>query len=170
PRERLVAAGPGREPPRGRARGGGRDRTRAVHEGLGARGRHALLFAVLKERMPRRSPAVTAWLVAALAVAPRSGRAAEAAPPLAWSPGPPPVGFRVVDYGDSERHMPDGSLRPIQASLWYPARQAGAPAMRYRDYVLLTARERTLAAPDARQESDALAAYRAFLGRNGLSA
>jgi dienelactone hydrolase len=96
---------------------------------------------------------------------------AAGAPSLAFDPGPHPVGFRVFNQRDSSRHLADGSLRPVQVSVWYPAadRPLG-PALTYRDYVLVAAREKTLAPLTADGEQKALEGYRAFLGGNGVPA
>jgi predicted dienelactone hydrolase len=91
-------------------------------------------------------------------------------PSLAFDPGPHPVGFRVFNQRDASRHLADGSLRPVQVSVWYPAAAASGPALTYRDYVLVAAREKTLAPLDAESEKQALEGYRAFLGRNGVPA
>lgn len=96
---------------------------------------------------------------------------AASAPPLrlAFSPGPRPVGFAVWNQRDATRRLDDG-LRPIQASVWYPAAEASGPALRYRDYVLVAARERTLEALAPAAAEEALGRYRAFLARNGVAA
>jgi dienelactone hydrolase len=97
-------------------------------------------------------------------------RAADRAP-LTLAPGPHPVGFRVFNQRDSTRHLADGSLRPVQVSVWYPAADGATSArLTYRDYVLVAAREKTLAPLGADGESQALEGYRAFLGRNGVPA
>ena len=90
---------------------------------------------------------------------------------LAFPPGPHAAGFRVLSHRDAARRAPDGSLRPVQVSLWYPAAAGAASSpMQYRDYVLVSTRERTLAALDLATEQEAMARYRAFLAKNGLSA
>jgi dienelactone hydrolase len=59
----------------------------------------------------------------------------------------------------------------VQVSVWYPAADGAAgPALTYRDYVLVAARERTLAPLAADGEKQALEGYRSFLGRNGVPA
>ena len=95
---------------------------------------------------------------------------AAGAPSLAFDPGPHPVGFRVFNQRDATRHLADGALRPVQVSVWYPAATTESPALTYRDYVLVAARERTLAPLDTEGEKQALEGYRAFLGRNGVPA
>ena len=91
--------------------------------------------------------------------------------PLAVDPGPHPVGFRVLNQRDATRRLPDGALRPVQVSLWYPASDGAAGAvLTYRDYVLVAAREKTLAPLTSAGEAQALEGYRAFLGRNGVAA
>jgi dienelactone hydrolase len=120
--------------------------------------------------MPSRRDLLVAGLIASALRAVPGATAADVSPALMLSLGPHAVGFRVVNHRDAERRLADGALRPVQVSLWYPAAAATAtPAMRYRDYVAVAARERTLDALDARQEADSLAAYRAFLRGNGLS-
>ena len=96
--------------------------------------------------------------------------AANAPVRLAIDPGPHPVGFRVFNHRDSTRRLADGSIRPVQVSVWYPATTTASPALTYRDYVLVAARERTLALLGADGEQKALDGYRAFLGRNGVPA
>ena len=90
--------------------------------------------------------------------------------PLALGAGPHPVGFRVFNHRDASRHLADGSLRPVQVSVWYPAATTASPTLTYRDYVLVAARERTLAPLGQEGENQALENYRAFLGRNGVPA
>ncbi len=90
--------------------------------------------------------------------------------PLALSPGPHPVGFRVLNRRDSTRRGQDGALRAVQVGVWYPAvPDPAAPALRYGDYVRVATRERDLAALAPAAEEDALARYRTFLAGNGLS-
>jgi len=96
-------------------------------------------------------------------------RAADA-PPLAVETGPHPVGFRVFNHRDATRRLADGSLRPVQVGVWYPAQGAAGPGLRYRDYVLVAARERTLEPLAADGERTALDRYRAFLAGNGVAA
>jgi dienelactone hydrolase len=88
--------------------------------------------------------------------------------PLAVAPGPRPVGFAVWNVRDAARRMPDGGLRPVQVGVWYPAAALSATPMRYRDYVLVSARERSLEPLTPAAEQEALAAYRGFLERNGV--
>ena len=57
---------------------------------------------------------------ATLALTTVDASAAERAP-LALSPGPHPVGFRVFNHRDATRRMEDGALRPVQIGVWYPA-------------------------------------------------
>ncbi|HET6898488.1 MAG TPA: dienelactone hydrolase family protein [Vicinamibacteria bacterium] len=91
--------------------------------------------------------------------------------PLALDPGPHSVGFRVFNHRDASRRLADGSLRPVQVSVWYPATdRASGPTVTYRDYVLVAARAKTLAPLSADGERQALEGYRAFLGRNGVPA
>jgi len=91
--------------------------------------------------------------------------------PLAFDAGPHPVGFRIFNHRDASRRFGDGSLRPVQVSVWYPARdRAPGPTLTYRDYVLVAAREKTLAPLSTEDERSALEGYRAFLGRNGVPA
>jgi dienelactone hydrolase len=106
----------------------------------------------------------------ALAVVGGAGRAG-GDEPLAFPPGPHPVGFRVFNHRDATRRLEDGALRPVQVAVWYPATAGAAgPELRYRDYVLVAARERTLDALGAEASREALTRYRAFLAQNGLPA
>jgi dienelactone hydrolase len=93
-----------------------------------------------------------------------------AAAPLALAPGPHPVGFRVFNQRDASRRLADGALRPVQVAVWYPAQASTAPALRYRDYVLVAARERLFDPLTAGAAEKALAAYREFLAGNGVPA
>jgi dienelactone hydrolase len=67
-------------------------------------------------------------------------------------PGPHAVGFRAVDLRDYSRtyrsaYTATGEVelrertRPIQTSIWYPARRSTRPGMRFGDYVVLGARQ-----------------------------
>jgi dienelactone hydrolase len=90
---------------------------------------------------------------------------------LALPAGPHPVGFRVVGHRDATRRTADGGPRPVQVSVWFPAaRTSTGPVLRYRDYVVASSRERTLAATSAEDDQAALGRYRAFLAGNGVSA
>jgi dienelactone hydrolase len=99
------------------------------------------------------------------------GSAFAETPPLAVDPGPRPVGFRVLNQRDATRRLADGAIRPVQVSLWYPASDhATGPTLTYRDYVLVAAREKTLAPSTSEGERQGVEGYRAFLGRNGVPA
>lgn len=78
------------------------------------------------------------------------------AAPLA---GPHPVGFETFRLTDAARPL-EGKPRPIQVSLWYPAKAAG-PALVYRDYLALAASERGPATPA--QIAAAIDEHAAFL-------
>ena len=96
--------------------------------------------------------------------------AGEAPPPLTagLAPGPHAVGFRVLQRLDPSRRLAGGGLRPVQISVWYPAAaDARAPALRYRDYVLVASEESTLAPPA--DPAAAVFGYAGFLGRMGLA-
>jgi len=110
-------------------------------------------------------PAVLAAAVAVPGVGGAEGPAI-----LALSPGPLPVGFRVLARRDPGRRLADGSLRPVQVAAWYPAAASPAAPMTYGDYVRVSARERTLTALAPAEEEAAMARYRAFLVSNGLPA
>jgi dienelactone hydrolase len=113
-------------------------------------------------------------ILAAAAVVLSAAGAASAADraPLALSPGPHAVGFRVFNQRDASRRLADGSLRPIQVSVWYPTADGvdGSEPLRYRDYVMVAARERTLQPLAPAASDEALSGYTAFLARNGVSA
>lgn len=51
-------------------------------------------------------------------------------------PGQYAVGFRTVEQHDASRAYGRAAARPIQTSVWYPARAGGKP-MRYDDYLAL---------------------------------
>jgi dienelactone hydrolase len=92
---------------------------------------------------------------------------------LGLPPGPHEVGFRVWNHRDATRRAADGSLRPVQVSVWYPAMRLTrltAPTLRYRDYVRVSTRERTLVPPTPEGENEALGRYRAFLAGTGVPA
>jgi dienelactone hydrolase len=94
-----------------------------------------------------------------------------AAAPALWGglpAGPHPVGFRVIGHRDATRPLADGTPRPLQISLWYPAAAASQPALTYRDLVLVAAAESTLLDPTPAQAETALGRYRGFLSRNGV--
>jgi dienelactone hydrolase len=97
------------------------------------------------------------------------------APPL-WLklvPGPHPVGFTLLNRRDDSRPLPDGTGRPVQVGLWYPASRAPQPRppvpLRYADYVQASASETTLVEPSPEARETALASYRGFLARQGLA-
>ena len=113
---------------------------------------------------------MTFFAVLGLLLVAATGSAADT--PALWgrlTPGPHAVGFRVLRHRDAARTQPDGSRRPVQISLWYPAaRAAGGKGLRYADYVLVSAGETTLADPAPAEATAALAAYRAFLTSHGV--
>lgn len=88
--------------------------------------------------------------IAMLAILVLAAAPAVAAPPV-WgglAPGPHGTGFRVLFESDPARayfpatDSPEGSLvRPIQITLWYPARPGTGSAMRFGDYVEVAAGE-----------------------------
>ena len=97
------------------------------------------------------------------------------APPL-WGrlvPGAHSVGFTVLGRRDETRKRSDGSARPVQVSLWYPASPAPvaktSAAMTYADYVGVSTAESTLADPSPQEREAALTQYRGFLSSQGLS-
>jgi dienelactone hydrolase len=96
--------------------------------------------------------------------------AAAASGRLALPAGRHAVGFALLEHRDRARHLPDGSARPVQVSIWYPARAARTAPLRYRDYVLVSARETSLAPLSPAAEEGALARYRGFLSSSGLPA
>lgn len=102
---------------------------------------------------PSRLHAVLLALLCALATAPASA----AAPPAEKASAS--VGFRVLERTDTSRvseRFPQG--RPLQIALWYPAASSTAP-LTYRDYLLLSTRERTFAPPEPAAEREALAEF-----------
>ena len=82
-----------------------------------------------------------------------------------------PVGFTVLNRRDELRKDSAGLARPIQISVWYPAADASSGnAMRFSDYYLLTASQRTLIEPDSAAKSAAVRGFSGFLMRAGSSA
>ena len=79
------------------------------------------------------------------------------------------IGFRVTQALDRSRitsAYPEG--RPVQISVWYPARPGGTP-LEFRDYVALSAAEIDGDASPA-AAAKAVEAYRSFLTGAGVSA
>jgi dienelactone hydrolase len=112
---------------------------------------------------------VTVLVTLGLLLVALPGAAADS--PALWgrlTPGPHTVGFRVLRHRDAARTQPDGSRRPVQISLWYPAAGTQGAPLRYGDYVLVSAGETTLAEPTPAEAAAALAAYRRFLASNGV--
>jgi dienelactone hydrolase len=122
-------------------------------------------------------------LIAALVLLAAAGAPASPSPtpppaetPPLWlhlAAGSHPVGFTLLNRRDDTRPQADGSGRPLQIGLWYPASRAPQPKpaepLRYADYVQVSASETSLAEPSPADAEKALAAYRSFLGRQGLT-
>jgi dienelactone hydrolase len=85
--------------------------------------------------------------------------------------GSRPIGFRVLDRVDASRatkERPEG--RPLQISIWYPAKPGAAPsALTFSDYVVLSATETSLGAPSSASAAKTLEGYRGFLARAGVT-
>jgi dienelactone hydrolase len=121
---------------------------------------------------------IVAFVLSAAAGSPASQPASPPpleAPPL-WGqvePGLHPVGFTLLNRRDESRPLPDGTGRPLQIGLWYPASRAPQPRppapLRYVDYVQASASERTLADPSPEASEAALTSYRGFLAGQGLA-
>ena len=81
------------------------------------------------------------------------------------------VGFTVWNPRDMSRPISSGVGRPVQISAWYPATEprSGVP-MRFADYYLLTASQRTLLEPDSAERARAYSGFKAFLVRAGSTA
>ncbi|MGZ3460391.1 MAG: hypothetical protein ACXU86_18035, partial [Archangium sp.] len=114
--------------------------------------------------MHRALPAAYTLLLVvlcALAVSP-----ARAAPPS--DAAGPSVGFRVLERTDTSRvsqRFPKG--RPLQIAVWYPATSA-SPRLTYRDYSLLSTRERSFAPAGDAEVREALARFTSFLASTGV--
>ena len=94
--------------------------------------------------------------------------------PVIWgrlAPGPHPVGFTILNRRDqARRDGATGIARPVQISVWYPAANArSGDAMRFRDYFLLTASQRTLVEPTASEKTAAITGFTKFLTQMGAS-
>ena len=78
------------------------------------------------------------------------------------------IGFRVLERTDTSRvsqRFPKG--RPIQIAFWYPAASAASP-LTYRDYFLLSTRERSFTPADEAVDREALAGFTSFLASAGV--
>src|SRR5689334_1306782 len=87
---------------------------------------------------------------------------------LAGAPASAAVGFRVLERTDTSRvspAFPQG--RPLQLSLWYPA-AAASPPLTYRDYYLLSVRERSFEPVSEAANREALGSFTSFLGAAGV--
>jgi dienelactone hydrolase len=80
------------------------------------------------------------------------------------------VGFTTLNARDSSRTQPDGAGRPIQIALWYPASKNATSRLTYRDYVALTATERTVQAATPAQVDSAVAAFKETVVGQGAAA
>ncbi|MEZ5316731.1 MAG: hypothetical protein R2752_04965 [Vicinamibacterales bacterium] len=110
--------------------------------------------------------AVLALIVAAGCTAPPSPPPVPATPRM-WGdlpPGPWGVGYRLAPLSDASRPMPDGTPRPMQISVWYPADvDPDDPPMPYRDFVALTAGDRLARAPSLDEGAAAVSGWRGQL-------
>lgn len=122
----------------------------------------------MTRRVARAAGAVAALLAS-------TTRGAALGPPIElWGPlqpGTHAIGFRVLNAKDQSRRLPGtNAARPLQISVWYPARDGSPPPMTYGDYVLLGASEKTLVPPSPAESEETFAAYRRFLGGVGAPA
>jgi dienelactone hydrolase len=123
------------------------------------------------DNMPRHVPltSVLTCIAILLAVSPCQSQHV----PQLWGgleKGSYPVGFTVLNRRDESRKDSAGLGRPIQISVWYPAIDArSGDSMRFGDYFLLTASQRTLVEPDSAANAGALHGFSAFLIRAGSS-
>lgn len=84
-------------------------------------------------------------------------------------PGPYEVGFRSSVVFDSSRTLSDGKhARPIQVSQWYPAQPHNGSKLRYRDYFLLSATEKTSEPISEELAKESIASYKKLLHENGV--
>jgi dienelactone hydrolase len=107
--------------------------------------------------------------VVSIAAALVLGRELAPAFPSPVTEAPRAIGFRVVEQVDAARtssRFPKG--RPVQVSFWYPAGGSGRP-ITLKDYVLLAATETSRAPATPAAEQEALARYRAYMGRAKLT-
>jgi len=79
------------------------------------------------------------------------------------------VGFKVFSLFDSTRTInnPKG-YRPVQVSMWYPAKTSDAASMIYKDYFLLSAAETDYKISEALKDSVVIR-YKRLLSQNGIS-
>jgi dienelactone hydrolase len=82
------------------------------------------------------------------------------------------IGFTVLSRRDqTRRYQATGEARGVQISVWYPAANANSgSAMRFRDYYLLTASQRTLTEPNPSDAAAAITGFIRFLTHIGASA
>lgn len=84
-------------------------------------------------------------------------------------PVPYEVGFRSSTQFDTTRVLANGQgPRPVQVSMWYPARPHNEPRLRYRDYFLISASERTSEPLSEGNADEAVQEYYKLLGENGV--
>lgn len=80
------------------------------------------------------------------------------------------VGFKVLSLYDSTRTIDNqNSFRPVQVSVWYPARKiAQSEPMTYKDYFLLSASEVNYIISPEHKDS-AIIKYKNLLAQNGIN-
>lgn len=80
------------------------------------------------------------------------------------------VGFRILSLYDSTRTIDNPeSFRPVQVSVWYPAKKtAQYPRMTYKDYFLLSAEETNYEATKSDKDS-VVENYKKLLAGNGIA-
>ena len=85
-------------------------------------------------------------------------------------PGPYAVGFRSSVMFDSSRILLDGKgARPVQISMWYPARSSSTVSrLMYRDYFLLSVTEKNSKPLSEGEAKEAIASYKKMLAENGV--
>jgi len=78
------------------------------------------------------------------------------------------VGFKVFPLYDSSRTINDANhFRPVQVSLWYPAKASDVTPMNYKDYFILSAEETDYEISDVMKDS-AIVRYKNLLKQNGV--
>jgi dienelactone hydrolase len=80
------------------------------------------------------------------------------------------VGFKVLSLYDSTRTINNGkNIRPVQISIWYPAKVSNNPeTLNYEDYFLLSTEEITFIVSDSAKDKS-IEAYKNLLLQNGVA-
>jgi dienelactone hydrolase len=77
------------------------------------------------------------------------------------------VGFKVIGIFDSTRYE---GIYPLQISIWYPSEKNNASSyLTYKDYLLLTANEKSLTPITEEIAEGAIADFKSFVTSNGVA-